>query len=159
MVVHHDLSGKLIKQKGEETLLFVYIDSMTSFILSSLFLILGSYFKGKMDIILFSKRKYAEWKNKWKLTESGKLIRYNEKDWYYFGNYPRFKEKFPFSSTILVCFTDTWHKYQFLFLRCIYMSIAIPMAGFGKSILLAFFVFPFFYEIGFYFSCEKYKNI
>jgi hypothetical protein len=27
-----------------------------------------------------------------------------------------FKEKFPYSSTLFVCFTDSWHKYQFLFL-------------------------------------------
>lgn len=131
---------------------------MTSVLLSILFLILGSYFKGKMDLVMFRDNN-SGWKNKWKLSQNNKLIKYNGKDWYYFGFYPSFKESFPFSSTVLVCFTDSWHKYQFLFLRCIYLAIALSMAGFGKALLLTFIVFPILYGIGFYYGYERYKKI
>ena len=131
---------------------------MTLFVISCFFIILASLFKGKMDIVMF-RTNNSGWKNKWKLSQNGKLIRYDKKDWYYFGFYPKFKERFPYSSTILVCFTDNWHKYQFLFLRCIYLAISIQLAGFIGSILLAFLVFPILYGIGFYFGFEKYKKI
>lgn len=49
------------------------------------------------------------WKNKWKWV-NGKL-----------------KEKFMFSSTILVFTTDGWHFFQFLFHSCWQLAIAINM--------------------------------
>jgi hypothetical protein len=111
-----------------------------------------------MDKVMFRDNN-SGWKKKWKLSDAGKLIRYNGKDWYYFGFYPSFKESFPYSSTVFVCFTDDWHKYQFLFLRCIYLAISIQLAGFIGSILLAFLVFPILYGIGFYYGFEKYRKI
>lgn len=99
------------------------------------------------------------WKNKWKLSQNGKLIKYDKKDWYYFGFYPKFKERFPYSSTILVCFTDNWHKYQFLFLRSVYLAISVQLSGIIGAIALAFIVFPILYGIGFYFGFEKYDRI
>ena len=131
---------------------------MISILLSILLVILGSYYKGKMDLVMF-RDKNSGWNKKWKLSTNGKLIRYYGKDWYYFGHYPNFKESFPYSSTILVCFTDNWHKYQFIFLRCIYLAISIQLSGFIGATLLAFLVFPILYGIGFYFGYEKHRKI
>lgn len=131
---------------------------MALVVLSCFFIILGAYFKGKMDMVMFRDNN-SGWKNKWKLSPNGKLIKYNEKAWYYFGVYPRFKENFPYSSTILVCFTDSWHKYQFLFLRCVYLAVSIQLVGFIKAIILAFTVFPLLYGIGFYYGFERYRKI
>jgi hypothetical protein len=111
-----------------------------------------------MDLVMF-RDKNSGWNKKWKLSKNGKLIRYYGKDWYYFGHYPNFKERFPYSSTILVCFTDNWHKYQFIFLRCIYLAISIQLSGFIGATLLAFLVFPILYGIGFYFGYEKHRKI
>ena len=131
---------------------------MALVLLSLFFIILGSYFKGRMDLVMF--RDYnSGWRKKWKLSSTGKLIRYHGKDWYYFGFYPTYKESFPYSSTVLVCFTDDWHRYQFLFLRCLYLAISIQMVGLVGAILLAFTVFPVLYGIGFYLGFERYRKI
>jgi hypothetical protein len=53
------------------------------------------------------------WKNKWKLKD-GELIRYTKRKWYHFGTYPKYEEKFPFSSTMFVFVTDGEHLFQFL---------------------------------------------
>lgn len=37
-----------------------------------------------------------------------------EKKWYHFGINPKHKERFPFSSTLLVWLTDAEHFYQFV---------------------------------------------
>jgi hypothetical protein len=131
---------------------------MITTIISCFFIALGSYFKGRMDTVMFRDNN-SGWNKKWKLGPTGKLIRYNEKDWYYFGHYPKFKESFPYSSTVLVCFTDNWHKYQFIFLRCIYLAVTIQLSGFIGAILLAFTVCPILYGIGFYFGFEKKQKI
>ena len=107
-----------------------------------------------MDYVMFRDNN-AGWSKKWKLSASGKLIKYNRKDWYYFGQYPAFKESFPYSSTLLVCFTDNWHRYQFIFLRCLYLAISIQMVGPILAILLAFVGFPVLYGVGFYHTFEK----
>lgn len=52
------------------------------------------------------------WKNKWKLDADGNLIEYNGNDWYYFGVYPEYQEKFTYSSTIFVWLTDAEHLFQ-----------------------------------------------
>ena len=36
------------------------------------------------------------------------------KKWYHFGVYPHSKERFPYSSTLLVWLTDAEHFYQFV---------------------------------------------
>ena len=123
-------------------------------VISCFLIILGAYFKGKMDTVMFRGRN-SGWSNKWELGPTGKLLRYNGKDWYYFGHYPLFKEKFPYSSTLFVCLTDNWHRYQFLFLRCIYLAIAIQMAGFFLALILTFVIFPLLYGIGFYITFER----
>lgn len=95
------------------------------------------------------------WKNKWKLTSEGKLIRYKRKRWYHLLKTPKYEEKFPFSSTILVCLTDNWHRYQFITLRLFYLSIGVFI---GDPLVVLSFVFiiaPILYGIGFNLSFRK----
>tara|TARA_R110000751_G_scaffold262043_1_gene361283 strand:+ start:78 stop:515 length:438 start_codon:yes stop_codon:yes gene_type:complete len=47
--------------------------------------------------------------------------------WYHFGITPKFEEKFPYSTTILVFLTDGWHLTQFLFHSTWQLAIAIPL--------------------------------
>lgn len=79
-------------------------------------------------------------RNKWKQDKNGNLIPYKKK-WYHFGIAPKYEEAFPFSSTILVPFTDGEHYFQFLKNRCIEAAISITwwpavVAWFlGKSLM------------------------
>lgn len=127
---------------------------MIQLIASCFLVFLGSYYKAKMDVIMFSGKNLG-WKNKWSTTLDGKLKLYKKKHWYYFGHYPLFEEKFLYSSTFLVCFTDDWHKYQFVFLRCIYLAISIQIFGIFLSVIWAFLIFPLIYGIGFTFIFDK----
>ena len=128
----------------------------SEWIITFICIIVGSYFKGKMDTIMFHNRVIG-WKNKWKLTPDGKLKYYTKKDWYYFKNYPTYEESFPYSSTVLVCFTDAWHRNQFIMLRCYYLGIGIHASSLIFTGALVFLIFPVIYGIGFYFSYEKKK--
>lgn len=123
-------------------------------ICSIFFFIIASYFKGQMDYILFKKNN-PQWKKKWKLTPAGKLIPYEKKDWYYFGIYPKFKESFPYSSTLLVFFTDKWHFYQFVFLRCFYLALGFQLFVWYIAIISALVLFPLLYGAAFYFAYER----
>jgi len=56
------------------------------------------------------------WKNKWKLDYKNRVIpyKYTSNQWYYFGVYPKYEERFIYSSTILVGITDGEHLFQLL---------------------------------------------
>ena len=64
------------------------------------------------------------WKNKWAYDEDVGLLP-SEKKWYYFGVIPPHKERFPFSSTILVFLTDGEHLFQFLKFRMLDIAFLI----------------------------------
>jgi hypothetical protein len=70
----------------------------------------------------FNKQK--SWKFKWKIKD-GELIPATKGDnWWYFGIIkPRYKEKFIFSSTLLVYTTDFWHLAQFVFLKTLIIGV------------------------------------
>jgi len=52
----------------------------------------------------------GSWVNKWKLDKDGKIIPNTKKLWYYLWLYaPKYEERFLYSSTFLVKFTDLWH--------------------------------------------------
>ncbi len=71
--------------------------------------------------------KDASWENKWKLDKYG-LLEIAEKgdNWWYLGIIkPKYKERFPLSSTWLVFLTDGWHFFQFLFLKCIVLVVLL----------------------------------
>ncbi len=56
--------------------------------------------------------------------------------WYHFGLKPKHKERFPFSSTLLVPFTDAEHFYQFVQTISLLISVAlVGMGGYGITIL------------------------
>ena len=75
----------------------------------------------------------------------------SEKKWYYFGVFPLHKERFPYSSTILVWTTDAWHLFKALMLGCImtgivnYSVIIHPFIDF----ILLYCTFTFAFEIFF----------
>jgi hypothetical protein len=105
--------------------------------LSILFLALAGVCKGFLDAISDCGTKSSEWRNKYDFKRK-------RNHWWYFGLYkPVYSEKFPFSTTLLVSFTDKWHRAQFFMLRFIYLAIAVLMAKtFFLVILLAFVIFP-----------------
>ncbi len=115
---------------------------------------LAGHFKGKLDAISDNGLKDEEWRNKYDLNKPK-----NYKHWWYFGLYnPKFPEKFPFSTTILVFLTDTWHRYQFFTLRCFYLSIAVALTlNIWLILLLSCIVFPIIVGVFFEHSYNKLK--
>ena len=75
-----------------------------------------------------------------------------EKKRYYFGLYPRYQERFPYSSTILVWITDAWHLVKAIILTCIMAAIVLysPMITPFVDFILLYctftFVFTVFYD-------------
>ena len=72
------------------------------------------------------------WTAKWQYP----LEDYSPK-WYHFGIKPKYKERFPFSSTILVFLSDAEHFYQFIQSVCLWVFAYI--LG-GWMVLSAFVV-------------------
>lgn len=75
--------------------------------------------KGFNDKSIFDNTEFSPlktWRLKYDRFESGEPMPYIKKEhWYYLGIYkPAYKEKFIFSSTALVAFTDVWHFVEFL---------------------------------------------
>lgn len=130
--------------------------------LTMIFLALAGIAKGFLDYYADSGIKGQEWVSKWKNTNE----RWSKRDlkkhhWWYLGLYtPKFhKEKFPFSSTILVAFTDKWHLAQLMMLRFFYLAIAINVTGNLLSIILySFIIFPIILGIPFEITYTKNKN-
>lgn len=99
---------------------------MIDLILTVLFILIlafhAGYSNGWMDWIKFKKLDHEEWKNKWyqkhvKSLEgyTYQLVGLSKSPWYYFGwHTPKFKERFAYSSTILVFITDQWHAFKWL---------------------------------------------
>ncbi len=100
--------------------------------MTSLFLvILASIFNSAMEV-LFTRYKTSifkkynplwwdpkiSWEYKWKIP-----LQPPTKKWYYFGVYPQYEERFPYSSTILVFLTDAWHFFKSLMLFFVMLSI------------------------------------
>jgi len=81
----------------------------------------------------------------------------SEKKWYYFGVFPLYKERFIYSSTILVWMTDAWHLFKALMLGCImaaiinYSVIIHPLVDF----FLLYCTFTFSFEISFSYILRK----
>lgn len=67
------------------------------------------------------------WRNKW---AKGFLINNaSYYHWYYLGYATKYKERFPFSSTILVFVTDGWHLCNFITYTCYEWSIVRIILG------------------------------
>jgi len=132
-----------------------------SYILTFVLIMIAGHFKGRLDAIADDDIKGAEWFKKYDFTKPSET-----KHWWYFGLYkPKFPEKFPFSTTILVCLTDQWHLVQFIMLRAFYLAIALHMwpTVYGL-ILLPFVIFPIilgvFFEASYHDSRKRHvRNV
>lgn len=100
--------------------------------LSIILLVLAGITKAFMDLSSESNlpfkgsyfSKGISWKNKWKLKDSKLILAIKGDNWWYLGIIkPKYKEKFPFSSTILVSLTDFWHLSQSLFLKFLVLGV------------------------------------
>lgn len=111
---------------------------MEKIIITVVLLIIAAVFKALMD--LSSEDRFNKlwlnkesWIFKWKHKKvkngeqvSRVLTGWRTKHWWYLGlKTTKYPERFPFSSTILVFLTDGWHLFQFFFLSCIELAIAI----------------------------------
>ena len=79
------------------------------------------------DNSIFKNRTPNFWnpKKSWVNKYSQPLEPYRKK-WYYFGIVtPKFKESFPFSTTILVSLTDAWHLFQKVTWSCLIGAIVL----------------------------------
>jgi len=86
------------------------------------------------------------WKNKWELDDNNHLIINNKKQWYYFRLYPKYKERFYLSSTVLVWLTDGEHLFQFLKKRSIDIAFLIISWKFMLSWITGVIIFSFIKE-------------
>ena len=100
-------------------------------IYSLLLLALGGITKSFMDLSsegnlpwkqpYFSKA--DSWKSKWKTIDGELVVASKGDNWWYLGIIkPKYKERFMFSSTSLVSFTDFWHLSQAFFLKFIILG-------------------------------------
>jgi hypothetical protein len=123
--------------------------------LIGVFVALAGHFKGRLDAIADEEVKDLEWDKKYDFTKSGET-----KHWWYFGLYsPKFPEKFPFSTTVLVFLTDKWHRTQFYMLRSFYLALAIAIsANLLTTIVFAFIVFPIIVGMVFEPSYQRYRK-
>lgn len=71
----------------------------------------------------------TSWANKW----AAPWPQDYQKRWYHFGVYPKFKERFPYSTTLLVWRTDAEHFFQFCKFRCI--EVALFMLAWEAAVL------------------------
>ena len=117
-------------------------------------LLLAGHFKGKMDAVADEGIKNLDWSKKYNFTKL------RGKPWWYFGLYePKFPERFPFSTTILVFLTDRWHRNQFFMLRCFYLIMAILISSNLLIILLnAFVIMPVLVGIAFEVSYADHRD-
>jgi len=115
------------------------------------------YFKAKADSVAHKSDSINEnWYKKWARSKENYCPINNiekKQKWYYFGTKyhhwwylgffkPKYIERFPYSSTILVFLTDRWHWYNFWQYRFTHLAIvySIPIDIWYKVLLL--FVFP-----------------
>lgn len=98
----------------------------------SIMLFIAGLFNGRMDYIKLHQLDSESWERKWAweydpfIKMTIRILHY--KHWYYFGLFkPEYKEKFPYSSTILVFITDEWHLRKWLMFLCIELAIVAPL--------------------------------
>ena len=87
----------------------------------------------------------TSWINKWAVDDKGKPFPYNPK-WYHFGVPHRYQERFPFSSTILVGFTDGEHFFQLMQVLIIASIISIYSLIGGACFVLGVLLLGFLKE-------------
>jgi len=95
--------------------------------------------------------KGRSWKKKWKLNSSEtQPIPNDKKPWYYLGLYkPKYVERFPYSSTVLVSYTDGWHFLQLIQFTIIQLALAIAVGNSLFSIAILFMLFKVTFSVVF----------
>lgn len=107
--------------------------------------------------------KNISWKMKWKIdktTYSDKMpLPNNKKPWYYLGMHkPMYIERFPYSSTILVSFTDGWHLLQNIQFSLIFLGKSILLFDSLLNIVISFIVMKTVFSITFELVYRKIQN-
>lgn len=88
----------------------------------------------------------TSWRNKWEKLEDGTLA---------VNAYGKYIERFKFSSTLLVMFTDAWHLFEFFFRICFagsFICVALLTqfsAWFNFGYVIVYLVFTFTFHIFF----------
>ena len=94
------------------------------------------------------------WKNQWKWP----LVPFT--GWWYFGLYkPKYQEHFPYSTTMLVMFTDAWHLAKALMLLCVMLAavVYVPMFNWFIDLVLLYcgFTVTFTYMYTYLLTAKK----
>jgi len=138
----------------------------TEYIIALVLIIIASLSGAMMDIIQF---RYSSklpskwnpknsWKNKWKLNYLYSPMITLKTPWYYFGIYKlEFVERFPYSSTLLVSFTDAWHMFKSIKLNSIFIAFAISMNIPYIEMVYVFFINRILYGLIFEYTFSKFK--
>ena len=127
--------------------------------LSLLFIFLFGIAEGAKDILSFRYSKsifsnynknfwdpQASWINKYKKNK----LNSSPNPWYYFGLYkPRYKEKFPYSTTFLVFLTDGWHLCKGFSLLFLFLSLVLysPLLSIWGDIWIYFIVYSMSFNL------------
>lgn len=88
----------------------------------------------------------VSWKNKWKLDADGNLIEYTAKDWWYFGVYPKYQERYTYSSTLFVWMTDAEHLFQSIQILIFHLAFFIWDWRLGIAAIVGTYLFTFIKE-------------
>ena len=113
--------------------------------------------------------KSSSWKMKWKMDKtvyldktsySNKMPLPNDKKpWYYLGMHkPIYIERFPYSSTILVSFTDGWHLLQNIQFSLIFLGKSILLFDSLLNIVISFITMKTIFSITFELVYRKIQN-
>ena len=104
--------------------------------------------------------KNSSWKMKWKIDWWNKMpLPNNKKPWYYLGMHkPMYIERFPYSSTILVSFTDGWHLLQNIQFSLIFLGKSILLFDSLLNIVISFIVMKTVFSITFELVYRKIQN-
>ena len=104
--------------------------------------------------------KSKSWKSKWK-TKGTMLVKASKGDnWWYLGIInPRYKERYPFSSTALVFTTDFWHLSQGFFLKFIILGVYFLPTMYNPltDLIIAYVVMLIPFELTYSFFKNKSK--
>lgn len=111
--------------------------------------------------------KSVSWTNKWEVYTIGNtktrtpIKQFNNSFWYLWLYPTNYKERFPYSSTLLVPLTDFWHLAVFVQLSLMFASIAIASTlNLDTKILLqTFVVLPALRGLGFFVGYTMLKII
>jgi len=133
--------------------------------ISLLLMIITGALNAAMDILftgysssIFSNFNSSWWNPqeswKWKWADP---LQSPEKNWWYFGFYPRYKERFPYSSTIFVWVTDAWHFIKALMILCIVYAIVLytPIISSSVDWLIYYIAWTFTFTIFFDYIYRK----